>query len=238
MKLKTLVLRRWHRLRGALAYEGLTVPLDNDVVSDSILDALWKQRYEQPEIFALSGLIRPADRVLELGAGMGIVSGIFAKRFPQITVTSYEANPALAPVIAKLHQCNGITNVDLRSALVAPMAMGLTRKFKIHKHFTESSLVAESADQAIVEVPVHDPDAVMAALRPDVLLCDIEGGEEELIPQLPLTGLRAAVIELHPHIVSRAGISRIFNAFLDAGLVPVVELSTATVVAFDRVAAP
>ena len=97
------------------------------------------------------------------------------------------------------------------------------------------SLVAASADLDQVVVPVHDPVTIMAEVRPDILICDIEGGEEELIPALPLDGLRGVVIELHPHIVGREGIARIFKAFLDAGLVPMVEHSSETVVAFERV---
>lgn len=237
MKLRTRLQRLKARNRGFIAYEGIEVPLDSALITDAILDTLWKGVYEQPEILALSGLMRPGDTVLELGAGMGLVSGVMAKRHPQSRFLSYEANPALAPVIAALHQRNGISNVQLRSALVAPTDQGSTRRFRIHRHFTESSLVADSADQGFVEVPVDDPAVAMADLRPDLLLCDIEGGEEELIPVLPMAGLRAAVIELHPNIVSRAGMARIFAAFHDAGLVPVVELSSATVVAFERVPA-
>lgn len=237
MKPKTYLLRRYHRMRGHIDYRGLTVALDPQVVTDQILDSLWKDDYEVPELQALSGLMRPGDRVLELGAGMGLVSGVMAKRHPQARFVSYEANQALAPVIAALHQRNGIANVTLRSAIVAPLGQGTTRRFRLHRHFTEGSLVAQSADQGEAEVAVHDPVAVIAEVKPDLLLCDIEGGEEELIPLLPMAGLRAAVIELHPTIVSRAGMARIFAAFHAAGLVPVVELSSATVVAFERVPA-
>lgn len=238
MKLKTFVRRRFHRLRGQLDYDGLTIPLDNSVITDPILDTLWKNCYERPELRALSGLMRPNDRVLELGLGMGLVSGIMAKRHSSAHFISYEANPNMQPVITRLHRVNNIGNVEIRLAVVAPLDHGPTRRFRIHRHFTESSLVAASTDLAEIEVPVHDPTTVMGEVCPDLLLCDIEGAEEELIPVLPLEGLRAAVIELHPHIVSRAGMARIFRSFLDAGLVPVVECSTETVVAFERVDPP
>ena len=237
MKLRTCLERAKARKRGSINYEGINVPLDNDLITDAILDTVWKGVYEKPEILALGGLMRPSDRVLELGTGMGLVSGVMAKRHPQARFVSYEANPTLAPVIAALHQRNGIGNVALRSAIVAPLDQGTTRIFRMHRHFTEGSLVAQGADQGVAEVAVHDPAVVIAEVQPDLLLCDIEGGEEELIPVLPMHGLRAAVIELHPAVVSRAGMARIFAAFHLAGLVPVVELSSATVVAFERVPA-
>lgn len=238
MKPKTYLRRLFHRHRGRLTYDGLIVPITSKVITDQILDTLWKHKYEEPELRALSALMRPQDRVLELGLGMGLVSGVMARRHPAARFVSYEANPDMRPAIERLHQANGITNVEVRSAIVAPLDQGATRRFRLHRHFTESSLVAASADMAEVDVPVHDPAAVMAEVRPDLLVCDIEGAEEELIPILPMAGLRAAVIELHPHIVSRAGMARIFGAFLDAGLVPVVEQSLETVVAFERVDAP
>lgn len=227
----------WHirRLWKSLSFHGLQVPMVGDHITKPVWKHVWRGDYERPELLALSALMRPDDRVLELGAGMGLVSGVMAKRHPQARFTSYEANPALAGVIAALHRANGIANVDLRSAILAPVDQGSTRRFRLHRNFTESSLVAASADVSEVEVAVHDPAAVMADLRPDLLLCDIEGAEEELIPVLPLDGLRAAVIELHPHIVGRAGMARIFRSFIDAGLVPVVECSTETVIAFERV---
>ncbi|GGE25723.1 methyltransferase, FkbM family [Gemmobacter megaterium] len=225
----------FRRFWKTLHFHGLQVPVQGAHVSKPVWKHIWRGDYEWPELRALSALMRPEDRVLELGLGMGLVSGVMARRHPGARFTSYEANPALPEAIARLHRTNGITNVEVRSAVVAPLDQGATRSFRLHRHFTESSLVAGAADLEAVEVPVHDPAAVFAEVRPDLLVCDIEGAEEELIPVLPLAGLRAAVIELHPHIVSRAGMARIFGAFLGAGLVPVVEQSFETVVAFERV---
>lgn len=209
---------------------GLKVRATGPHVTKPVWKGLWRGDDEGPEFLAMSGRMRPADRVLEPDAGL--VSGVLAKQMPAAHFTSYEANPALVPVIGDLHRRNAIGNVDLRSAIVAPLAGGKPRPFRLPQH--KSSLVAEAADAGVVEVQVHDPAEVMAELRPDVLRCDIEGGEAEPIPALPMGDLRAAVIELHPHILRRVAKRRIFDAFLAAGLVPVAELSTATVVAFER----
>ncbi len=70
MKPKTYLLRRYHRMRGHINYRGLTFALDPQVVTDQILDSLRNDDYKVPEFQALSGLMRPGDRVLELGAGL------------------------------------------------------------------------------------------------------------------------------------------------------------------------
>lgn len=225
----------FRRFWKTLPFHGLTVPVTGSHISKPVWKHIWRGDYERPELQALSAMMRPNDRLLELGLGMGLVSGVMAKRHPGAQFVSYEANPTLGPIVAQLHKLNGISNIDVRSAVVAPLDQGTTRQFRLHRHFTESSLVAASADLDQVVVPVHDPATIMAEVRPDILICDIEGGEEELIPALPLDGLRGVVIELHPHIVGREGIARIFKAFLDAGLVPMVEHSSETVVAFERV---
>lgn len=238
--MKQIASATWHvrQFWKTLPFHGLRVPVAGAHVTKPVWKHVWRGDYERPELRALAALMRADDRVLELGAGMGLVSGVMAKRYPKARFTSYEANPALAGAIGDLHRINGIANVDLRSAILAPTEQGATRRFRLHRNFTESSLVASSANAGEVEVPAHEPAAVMTELRPDLLLCDIEGAEAELIPLLPMDGLRAAVIELHPHIVNRAGMARIFRAFLDAGLVPVVEHSSETVMAFERVGTP
>lgn len=218
-----------------LSCHGLRVPVRGAHITKPVWKALWRGDYEAPELNALTKVMRGDDRLLQLGAGMGVVSGAIAKRYPSSTITCYEANPDLANVITALHERNNISNVTLRSAVVAPLDQGRTRSFRIHRNFTESSLVGDNTGQRTVEVDVHDPVDVMKELRPTVLLCDIEGAEAELIPVLPMEGLRAVVIELHPALVARADMARIFDAFHKARLIPVVELSSATVMAFERI---
>lgn len=219
-----------------LPFHRLTVPMPGRHVSKPVWKHVWRGDCERPEPFALAAMGRPQDWLLELGLGMGQVSGVLAKRNPGARFISYEANHALRSIVEQLHLLNGNSNVQVRSAVVAPLEQGNTRVVKLHRHFTESSLAAASANVDEVVVPVHEPATVMAEAKPDILICDIEGGEEELIPRMPLDGLRDVVIELHPHIVSRAGMARIFKAFADFGLVPRVEHSSETVVAFERVA--
>lgn len=236
MQIASLTLH-FRRLRSERQIYGPRVPIRGPDISKPVWKGIWRGSYEAIELMALGGLMRPSDRVLKLGAGMGLVSGVMARRHRAARFVSYEANPGLAPVIADLHLRNGITNVNLRSAVVAPVDQRATRPFHLHQNFTEGSLVAQSADWGETEVAVHDSAAVIAEVRPDLLLCDIEGSEEELIPSLPMAGLRAAVIELNPLIVSLSGKARIFSAFHDAGLLPVVELSSAAVVAFEQLPA-
>ena len=73
--------------------------------------------------------------------------------------------------------------------------------------------------QEEVEVPALDMNAVIADLKPSVLICDIEGAEADLLPQMDLSGLRAVLIETHPQWIGKEGIRRLFACLDAAGLV-------------------
>jgi len=209
--------------------------VDGPHVSRPVWKHIWKGGYEAPEIEALTALLKDGDRVLELGCGMGIVSAVVAKKLPGIRVWSYEANPALLPVIDRLHQMNGITNVSVRNAVLLPTSEGGTRTLHINWNFAESSLNPRKGSGQTVDVPVEDINAVLGHFRPDVLLCDIEGAEQEVFDGVKLDGIRAMVIELHPALISRAAVRQIFDSCAAASLYPRVDLCRGTVVAFERV---
>ena len=83
-------------------------------------------------------------------------------------------------------------------------------------------------------VPVHDHKRVWKELKPNLLICDIEGAEVDLIPKLDLSQLRAAIIELHPQWIGTTGVNKVFQAFMDVGLAYYHRGSTNKVVAFRK----
>lgn len=165
-------------------------------------------RYEADEIAGALAVVRPGDRVLELGAGLGVVSAVVAARAQPAAVLSYEANPELIPHIRALHAANGLSDrIELRNAvLTAGPDQPPTRTFHLRTSFLGSSLIDdETRETRPVEVPTADVEAVLAEFRPDVLIVDIEGGELELLTQTRLRGIRALVIELHPKVYGPEG---------------------------------
>lgn len=235
MGLLITAMHRARALKPVLNFRGLKVPVTGPHVSRTVWKHLWKGGYERPELDALSALVRPGDRILELGTGMGIVSGVVAHANPQVQIEAYEANPALIDAIRQLHEMNGITNVTPHNAVLLPTDDETPIRFNLHENFTESSISDRVTAQGAVEVPVRDMRKVLAEFRPDILVCDIEGGEEALFDGITLDGLRALVIEFHPKLISRAATKRIFDLCAAAQLYPRIELSSALVVAFERV---
>lgn len=221
----------------SLNYRGLTIPVSRDHMPFQIYTQIAEDAYEHPELAASKGILRPNDRVLEMGTGLGIVSGLISRMAEDITIQSYEANPNLLPHIRDLHKCNQITNVQVTNAILEPNPDSHTRSFHIHKYFSEGSIYRSELSEDVIEVPVLDLNSVIKKFQPTVLVCDIEGAEEVVIPQSDLSTLRAVVLELHPRIVSRTGVKKIYDSLISAGLYPRIELSTEQVVAFEKVKA-
>lgn len=221
-------------LRNA-TYRGLLVPIHGPHVIRPIIDELMGNRYEAPEINALLQVMRPEDRVLEVGVGLGVVSGITAKAFPHARIACYEANPALMEPIRELHALNGIKTIELHNRILVRGAADGPRAFGIHESFAESSLLTSDQTVRTVDVESQSMEDTLAEFRPDVLVIDIEGGEAELLTGLDMSMIRVLVLELHPKVLTREQEKLIYDSCLASGLYPRVELSSAQVVAFERV---
>lgn len=213
---------RNRRLKGETIISlGLTVRTRRTGMNSDVLLLLYEGLYERPETDGLARTIRPGDRILELGGGLGIITALSARAAgPSGTVRSYEANPKLIPDTKAFLAANGISTVDLINAVLVPDDNPSPRQLHIAGSFAESSLLgAEGRNpKGSVDVPAHSLAVVLADFRPDVLICDIEGAEAELLPALPQSSLRAAVVELHPDRLTPAQIQAIHDAMAALGL--------------------
>ena len=75
-----------------LTVHGVRVPISPDEVSAEIWRALQSGSYEANEVRRIARAIRPGDRVLELGAGLGVITSIIAS-VDDVRVWSFEADP-------------------------------------------------------------------------------------------------------------------------------------------------
>ena len=160
-------------------------------------------RHTRHERDLLARALGPEDRVLELGGGIGMVAIECARRIGSDRVTSYEANPELESLIRENYALNGVSP-DLRMAMVGRQAG--SRIFHLTERFSHSSIHNVGETVRRVSVPVHDLAAVMAELRPSVLVVDIQGAERELLAHADLSGVRLILVEIHPFIVGLSGV--------------------------------
>lgn len=215
---------------------GLKIPKHPQLTTGRVRGALREGTYERKECDAVMRVVREGDRVLELGGGLGYMSTLLSVKKKIEKVVTYEANPTLIPYIQSVHEANGVTNVDLRNALLSPED-GDPVKFYIRKNFLGSSMDLDADPDSItdiVEIEKHAITPVLDDLKPNVLVCDIEGAEAMLLPSADWSGLRVAIIELHPQWIGQAGVQAVFDAMHKAGLTYFPKASESKVVTFRK----
>ena len=201
-----------------IATEGVLIPFVPAIITPSIEKPIRKGKYERGEAKALQSILRPGDRVLELGAGVGLLSTL-AARCPGVeAVTAVEANPELVPLIRETWRINGIGNGTLVNGVVTADGGGKAA-FYLRRDFWASSMEAESRPyERSVKVPRVAIGDLIAKARPTVISCDLEGGEAGLFDAVDLSGVRAVVMELHPKVYGKAGVRAVTERLESAGL--------------------
>ncbi len=197
---------------------GIKIPFYPHIITPKIERPMRNNRYEKGECELLRAILVAGDRVLEFGAGVGLISSVAAKVDGVGAVTAIEANPALIPVIHETHALNGISTVDLRNGVV--VASGRKRApFYLRADFWASSMEPDSrAYEKKKHLPCFSIHALIAEKDPSVIICDIEGGELGLFEEADLSRVRAMVIEFHPKVYGAQAVESITRAIEAKGL--------------------
>ncbi len=197
---------------------GVQIPFVTTIISTKIERPLRNSRYEARECAAVRRILKPGDRVLELGAGVGLLSAVAAMVPGIASVTAIEANPELIPLIRETHRLNGVSNVDLING-VAAAGPGPDVAFYLRPNFWSSSMEPDSRPyDRVVKLPMIDVPTLIADLRPTVIICDIEGGELGLFDTADLSSVRAMVLEVHPKVYGKAGMTGLLAILSAKGL--------------------
>ncbi len=217
---------------------GLKFPMDPRVINRRRKRLLTDNAYELKETEAVMRVLRPDDTVIELGAGMGYMSTLMAKKKGVAAVHAFEANPAMIPYIRQVHALNEVETVTVHNALLGPRK-GKAVDFYVRGDFVASSLQDNLGDAhggviTVEKVEVRNVNTTLKEIEPSVLVCDIEGAEADLLPAADLSGLRAAVVELHPQWIGQAGVQAVFDAMHKGGLTYFPRLSHNKVVCFKK----
>jgi len=187
-------------------------PLLGEGVYKDILRGI--HEVEEREI--LKATIRPGDRVLEIGACLGIVGMEAARIVGEENVLSYEANPDLEWLIRKNHELNSLYP---RVVLKAISKQGGSIKYYLQDNVTCSSVYSGEGCREI-HIESTSLNQAIADFNPSILVMDAEGIEIQVLPEAEMGNIRALVIELHPSIIGMQGIALIEDALKKKGYTP------------------
>lgn len=188
--------------------EGVKVPIRGSFLAPKMRRHLMRGGYERAERKLISRLIRPGDAVIELGASLGIISTMLARKVgPGGSVVSVEPNGHLRPHFERQLAVNG-EKVRLISALGCPLWSGPVPEEVSRQRFAavENSLSGRAAGADGTAMPWLSlkeiaEQAGIAAVT--VLVIDVEGGEQvwcDHTPGFPKS-VKTVIVEIHPHLI-------------------------------------
>lgn len=197
--------------------QGVRIPFVREIITRRIERQMRLGNYEGGECAAARKWVKAGDRVLDLGAGVGLVASATAKIDGVEKIVSIEANAELLELIRETHRINDITNVELRNGIVSKESSDEV-PFYLREHFWSSSMEPESRPyKEMVMMPAYALDALIEEVRPTVIIADIEGGELEVFEDVTLDGVRTVIIEVHQLVYGIEGQRKVLKFFDDLG---------------------
>jgi FkbM family methyltransferase len=192
-----------------------------DARDTSLLPSLVVRGYWEPAVTrALLRLVRPGQRIVEVGANVGYHSVLFASGVaPTGSVTAFEANPRMVELLRRTLATNGLAG----AVRVVPLAV-TDRPGRVTLHrlarqqgsssiypFTPRDLAVWDDEASPLDVEATSLDAFFGAGEPppDLVKIDAEGAEPAIVAGMRGLLARAPrvqlVLEFLPSALARAG---------------------------------
>jgi FkbM family methyltransferase len=151
--------------------------------------------YEQADIDLAFAYVEEGDVVMEIGAGIGVTGCALAKasKKPVILV---EANPHLWHHIERNFEINGQQVNLIKAAAVSNEYTHPTVPFNISPNYWWSSLAPMDSAKTF-EASAISLTNLVDQHKPSVLVIDIEGAEEFVIPTSLNPSVKKVFVEIH-----------------------------------------
>lgn len=223
-----------HLYQEIIDANGIKIPFISAIITPGIERPLRDNSFQSGACDRLRGLLLRGDRVLQIGAGIGLGSSVAAKVDGVQDVTAIEANPELVAVIRETHRLNGLSGIDLRNGVV----VATRRKrapFYLRADIWASSTEAESGDFVKKKhLPCLNIQDLIREKNPTVIVCDLEECEPGLFDDADLSGVRAMLVEFPPKVNDAETVERITGQLKARGLLCEVAQEPSAVRVFRR----
>ena len=220
-------------VENCLEADGVLIPFDPAIITPAIKHAIESGYFEAEEAAQLPHIVEPDDIVLDIGAGIGFISTLIARRAER--VISVEANPDLLPFMAELHRVNGVNNATRLNVVLGESDTG-TATFYQRADFWMGSLAnGPNPYSSKVKVPCLGLNELLRKESVSLIVCDIEGAESFLFAHAELCCVDRVYLELHDHITGLKGVASVFSAMAKWGFAYDPRYSNGAIVLFRRV---
>jgi len=209
-------------------YRGVELEIPKRLLTSNMQKSFDHKYYEAAEADALPKILTDGDIVMEVGGGVGFISTL-CKMDPRVKeVHTFEANPALVPVIARTGELN---RVDLNVYDELLLGYNGHASFYVSNDFWASSTRKHGQE---ITVPCRKLEERLAEIRPTVLIVDIEGGEQTFFDGADLSGIDRIMLELHSGWIGGAGVLHVFQVLSDNSFYYDQANSSGAIVTFRR----
>jgi FkbM family methyltransferase len=216
---------------------GVVIPANPAVITPAIRAAILAGRFEAEEASQIPSIVRPGDRVLEIGAGIGFISTLISRQRRVAQVIAVEANPHLIGYMERLHAANRVRKVRRVNAVLTNEARA-SATFYLRRDFWMGSLAAgPNPFVGTVEVPTMSLDGLLREDGIDLVVCDVEGAETVLFQGADLSGVDRIFLEMHDHVTGLSGVRGLFATLAGHGFVYDPRHSLGSVVLFQKLGA-
>ena len=170
----------------------------------------------------------PAPRILDCGANIGLASLYFKRRYPAAKITAFEADPAIAAMLADNLRANAACDVDVEAAAVWTSDGDVMFQSEGADSGALASLAGDLEGRPM-QIRAVRLARWLGAERVDLLKLDIEGAEAAVLEDCRehLGNVEALLLEIHEFDPLRRQSPRLLEILEAAGFTYAVTHVTA-----------
>ena len=177
--------------------------------------------YENHELHILRELISSEDKVLEIGGAIGFI-GLYCQKIVGVKqLVSVEPNPKTLSYLRQNYNLNGLKPSVIEAALAVTDG---PIQFQVSDMFWTDSLISQggattntSAQLITVEGLSFETIIKRAGIQFNVLIIDIEGGEQHFPVEAIPHYVDKVLIELHPDAIGFRAAYKVLEALIRSG---------------------
>ncbi|MFQ5567387.1 MAG: hypothetical protein ACE5EU_13620 [Paracoccaceae bacterium] len=176
----------------ALPFDG---PSDAALIIPEIRSEVRSGAYCAELLRLLPEAVASGDRVLVIGAGLGVVSTMVARNEGVDRVIAVEANTALVPYLNRVHALNGVSEVETVNAVLAEDRKGRVPFFARRDLRTSSLLPHDRSWQQVIMVPFMDLNLILTEERISLIICEIPVFSARLLARAELATVERILVD-------------------------------------------
>jgi len=217
---------------------GIFLPFDRksdaDLIIPEVRNAICTGAYNASILGLLPDALRAGDRVLVIGAGLGVVSTLVAQSRGIERVIAVEANIALTPYLERVHALNDVSWVETVNAVLGDGGKGRVPFFPRRDVRYSSLLPSDKSGQQVMVVPSMDLDVILTEEQITLIVCDIPASSAQLLGRAELGSVERIVVRCGNEISESQGENEAWPELIEQGF---AAETCGTAVLFERAGA-